>query len=103
MTAKKPSHEQHDTTATNPFAAFAAVPGMDAWRSIFDAQTSRFEKALGEMERLERERHMRTVTAIDDMTQLFKSSLEYQRELATEWRKMGVDAAKKGAELVGAS
>lgn len=97
MTTEKTSQAQH-----SPFSGFLAMPGLDAWRAMMEAQTARFEAMLSELERLERERHERTVSALDDATRLVKSTLEYQRELAAEWRKMGVEAAKKSAELVGA-
>jgi hypothetical protein len=75
---------------------FALVPGYAAWKAMLDTQTERFEKAMTEMERLERERHERAVTAIDDFAQLVKSGLEYQQKLVTDWRKLGLDAAKVG-------
>lgn len=99
MTTKKTSQEQHEG-APRPFPT---MPGLDLWRAMFEAQTARFDAMLVEMERLERERHERSVQAIDDVTRLVKSTLDYQRDLAGEWRKLGLDAAKKSAELVGAA
>lgn len=97
MATRKTSQSQQETP-TNPFAAF---PGMEMWRSMMEAQSERFEKVLSEMERLEKERHERAVGAIDDVAKLMKSSIEYQRELTDQWRKAGLDAARKGAELMG--
>lgn len=83
MATETTSHEQH------PF-----FPGFDLWKSNMSAQSERFEKVMGEMERLERERHERTVAAIDHLSALMKSTLEYQNELAASWRKLGLEAAK---------
>jgi hypothetical protein len=100
MTTEKTSQAQHPFFPSLP--GFPAMPGLDAWRSVMEAQTERFEKMTAELERMERERHERALTALEDMAKLMKSTLEYQRELTTEWRKMGLEAAKKSAELVGA-
>lgn len=97
MTTEKTSQAQHSL-----FPSLPGMPGMDAWRTMMEAQTDRFGKMLSELERLERERHDRSLTALEDMAKLMKSTLEYQRELGTEWRKLGLEAARKGAELVGA-
>ena len=54
MATRKPSQAQQ-SPAVNPFAA--AVPGLDLWRSMFEAQNTRFEQMVSELERLEKERH----------------------------------------------
>ena len=97
MATRKTSQAQQETQS-NPFAA---LPGVEMWRSMMEAQAERFEKMVSEMERLEKERHERAVSAIDDVTKLMKSSMEYQRELTEQWRKAGLDAARKGADLMG--
>ncbi len=97
MTTEKTSQAQHPF-----FPGFPAMPGLDAWRSMMEAQRQRFETMVAELDRMERERHERALTALEDMSKLMKSTLEYQRELTTEWRKMGIEAAKKSVELVGA-
>ena len=33
--------------------------------------------------------------AIDDVTRLVKSSVDYQAQLSTQWRELGVEVAKK--------
>jgi hypothetical protein len=70
-------------------------PGFDTWQSVMSAHTERFEKVVGEMERLERERQERALLAIDQLGALMKSTLEYQNELATAWRRIGLEATKK--------
>lgn len=94
MAPRKTSQTQHETTPSvlNPFAQ---LPGAEVWRSMMESQSVRFEKMLGDMERLEKERHQRALGALEDMTALLRSSLDYQQRLADEWRKLGVEAAKK--------
>lgn len=91
MATRKSSQAQNDAPA-NPFTA---LPGAEIWKSMFEAQNERFEKMLGEMEKLEKERHQRALHALDDMTNLVKSSMAYQQQLTDEWRKMGVEATRK--------
>lgn len=92
MATRKPSQAQNNALPANPFAN---LPGAEIWQSMFEAQNERFEKMLSEMEKLEKERHTRALHALDDMTNLVKSSMAYQQQLTDEWRKMSVDTARK--------
>lgn len=96
MATKRSSQTQQAATP-NPFTQ---LPGLDLWRTMLDAQRERFEQMASEYERLEKERHARTMTAIDDLAKLMKSSVEYQQQLGAQWREATVDAARKGAGLV---
>ena len=91
MATRKTSQAQHET----PAHLFAAVPGADAWRAMVEAQAERFEQLVGELAKLDEERHARTMRAIDDVTRLVKSSVDYQAQLSTQWRELGVEVAKK--------
>lgn len=95
--ATKRSSQAQQNAATNPFTQ---LPGLDLWRGMLDAQRERFEQMASEYERLEKERHARTLTAIEDMAKLMKSSLDYQQQLGAQWREASLDAARKGAGLV---
>ena len=95
MATRKSSQAQQNETPALPFGA---IPGFEMWRDMMTAQTARFESMLTEMERIEKERHERSVKALDDVTNLMKSSLSYQQQLTDEWRKLGLEAARKGAE-----
>lgn len=97
MATRKPSQAQQ-SPAVNPFAA--AVPGLDLWRSMFEAQNTRFEQMVSELERLEKERHDRTMSAIDDVTKLVKSSVDYQTQLGAQWRELGLETAKKSFAMM---
>ncbi|MCA9608760.1 MAG: hypothetical protein KC619_24320 [Myxococcales bacterium] len=96
MATRKPSQTQQTATA-NPFAA---IPGMEIWRSMMESQNERFEQMIGELERLEKERHDRALSAIDDMTKLVKSSIDYQTQLSAQWRELGLEAAKKSIAMM---
>ena len=99
MATRKTSQAQQSTEspATNPLGA---LPGAGAWSSMLEAQNARFEQMLSEMERLEKERHERMLSSLDDMTQLIKSGVEYQSQLTAQWRQMSLDAARKSVELM---
>lgn len=96
MTNRKSSHAQQNPAS----AAFPAIPGLDAWRSMMDAQATRLTQMLGEMERVEKERHERVLTTMDDVGKLIRSGVEYQAQLATQWRELGLDAARKGVAMM---
>ena len=96
MATRKPSQTQHAAPA-NPFTA---LPGLELWRSMMASQNERFEQMLTELERLERERHDRAMSAIDDVTKLVKSSIDYQTQLSAQWRELGLEAAKKSLAMM---
>ena len=96
MPPRKPSQPQQSTPA-NPFLS---MPGVEAWTSMMSAHNERFEQMLSEMGRLEAERHERAVRSLDDVTQLIKSGLEYQAQLTSQWREMGLEATRKGVAMV---
>ena len=100
MATRKTSQSQQNTADESPFGT---MPGMEMWRSMMEAQTERFEKMVGEMERLEKERHERALSAFDDVTQLLKSGIEYQAQLTEQWRKLSLEAARKSAQMLGTS
>lgn len=101
MANRKPSQEQQETAPTSTPNPFAAMPGMELWTSMMDAQAARFESMLGQMEKVERERNERALSAVEDLASLVKTSLSYQQQLADEWRKLGLEAARKSAAMMG--
>ena len=96
MTTRKPSQVQQNPAS----AAFPAIPGLDAWRSMMEAQAARLTQMLGEMERLEKDRHERVLTTMDDVGKLIKSGVEYQTQLASQWRELSLDAARNGVAMM---
>ncbi len=97
MATRKPSQPQQTAPAANPFAA---LPGLEIWRSMMESQNERFEQMLGELERLEKERHDRAMSAIDDVTKLVKNTIDYQAQLSAQWRELGLEAAKKSLAMM---
>ncbi len=98
MANRKPSQAQQNP----PPSPFAALPGLDLWRSMMESQNERFEQLLGELDRMERERHERTMSAIDDVTKLMKSTVDYQAQLSAQWRDLGLEAARKSLSMMSA-
>lgn len=98
MTTRKRSQAQQDSAASAAIPGLPVFPGLDVWREVMEGHAARFDAMLTEMERLERERHERTLTALDDVTSLVKSTLGYQQKLADEWRRLGREAARKSVE-----
>lgn len=98
------SNETSQAQQQNPFTSvFTQLPGLEMWKTMLQQQNERFEQAIGELERLEKERHERAMHAIDDVTRLVKSSIDYQSKLNAQWRELSVEATRKGLEMMSPS
>ncbi|GAB5541094.1 MAG: hypothetical protein RLO52_43460 [Sandaracinaceae bacterium] len=95
MATKKTSQAQHESNGM----PFPGLPGMEMFRGMMQAQSERFEKLFTDIERLEQERHERTLSALEDMTQLMKSTLHYQQQLGDQVRRASLEAARKSLEM----
>ena len=48
----------------------------------------------------DKERHERVLTTMEDATKLIRSGVEYQAQLAAQWRDLSLDAARKGVAMM---
>jgi hypothetical protein len=69
---------------------------MSFWTKAAEAQLAHAGVAAGEVAKLEGKTLESAGTAVDEMAKMGKETLAYTAELSSEWRKMWLDAAKKG-------
>jgi hypothetical protein len=74
----------------------------DEVKKAFEDHATRVESVFGEMAKLEEKSLETACASIDEATRLTKVGLAYASELAAQWRKLLVDAARRTAEVVGA-
>lgn len=71
-----------------------------AWKKLMDEQTVRMESLHSEMAKMEDKGVERLQSAVDESARLMKDTLAWYGEMASEWRKMTLDATKRTAELL---
>jgi hypothetical protein len=86
------------TMAAKPMAPFAESLG--AFKRVAEESAARMAAYGEEVARLEREGSGRLNEAFDEYTRLLKESLRYGSQMAAEWRKLTVEAAKRTAESI---
>ena len=74
----------------------------DGFKKAIEDHAARVESIFGEMAKLEEKGLEQACAQLDEATRLTKVSLAYASELAAQWRKLMVDAARRTAEVVGA-
>ena len=74
----------------------------DGFKKAIEDHAARVESIFGEMAKLEEKSLETACASIDEATRLTKVGLAYASELAAQWRKLMVDAARRTAEVVGA-
>ncbi len=72
----------------------------DTFRKAVSDHAERVEGIFAEMAKLEEKGLEQAAAQLDEATRLTKISLAYASELATQWRKLMVDAARRTAEMV---
>lgn len=73
----------------------------DTWRKAVSDHAERVEGTFAEMAKLEERSLEQACRQLDEAARLTKVSLAYASELASQWRKLVVDAARRTAEMVG--
>jgi hypothetical protein len=73
----------------------------DGVKKAIDDHAARVESVFGEMAKLEEKSLETACASIDEATRLTKVGLAYASELAAQWRKLMIDAARRTAEVVG--
>ena len=89
MAEKTPSQSQQ--TAQTP---------TDAFRKAFEEQFSRWNQVLEETQKAQVRWFEQSNQAIDEMASMMKAGLKYQADLATDFRRLAMDTAKKSTELL---
>ena len=87
MAEKNPSQPQQTSTP------------VDAFKKAMDDQFTRWSQVLDETQKVQSRWMEQSNQAIDEMANLMKAGIKYQTDLAADFRKVAVDAAKKSAEL----
>jgi len=68
-------------------------------RAVVD-QAERLDAGFGELSKLEEKAMAQACSNLDEATRLTKVSIAYAGELAAQWRKLFVDAARRTADMV---
>ena len=74
----------------------------DGFKKAIEDHAARVESIFGEMAKLEEKSLEAACASLDEATRLTKVGLAYASELAAQWRKLMVDAARRTAEVIGA-
>jgi len=72
----------------------------DAFRKAVSDHAERVDGVFAEIAKLEEKGIEQAAAQLDEATRLTKVSLAYAGELAAQWRKLAVDAARRSAEMV---
>jgi hypothetical protein len=72
----------------------------DTFRKAVSDHAERVDSIFAEMAKLEEKGLEQAAAQIDEASRLTKISLAYASELAAQWRKLCVDAARRTAEMV---
>ncbi|MBI5545787.1 MAG: hypothetical protein HY901_18005 [Deltaproteobacteria bacterium] len=78
----------------------ATAQVTETWAKMMTEQSQRITAIVDEMAKLESRGMEQFRVAIEESTRLTKSALEYQAQLAGEWRKMAVEAARRSVEMI---
>jgi hypothetical protein len=72
----------------------------DTFRKAASDHAERVDGIFAEMAKLEEKGLEQAAAQLDEAARLTKVSLAYASELAAQWRKLMVDAARRTAEMV---
>lgn len=72
----------------------------DTFRKAMSDHAERVESTFTEMAKLEEKGLEQICQQLDEAARLTKVSLAYGSELAAQWRKLVIDAARRTAEMV---
>lgn len=74
---------------------------FDTWNRMAKDQLVRLEALSEQMTKLQGQHVERAHEAVDETAKLVKESLQYTSQLATEWRKLGLETTRKATEMMG--
>ncbi|MCX4244958.1 hypothetical protein [Paraliomyxa miuraensis] len=73
---------------------------MAGWGKLWQDQLERFDAVSEDAMKLQEHGAARTSQAIDELAKLGKASVEYANRLNTEWRRVGIEAWRRTAEMM---
>ena len=88
------------TTMLNEKVVAQGQQLKDAWNKMVTEQSDKVAAMYDELAKLETKGFDQTRAALEETTKLVKSTLEYQMQLAAEWRKLAIDATRRAAEVM---
>jgi hypothetical protein len=71
----------------------------DTFKKAMEDHAARVESTFAEMGKLEEKGLEQATKQLDEVARLTKVSLAYGSELAAQWRKLVLDAARRSAEM----
>ncbi len=71
----------------------------DAWRKMVSGHIERLDALEAQFRAGEERGYAQMTEAIDETAKLMKASLDYNKQLASEWRKQTLDATKQAINL----
>jgi hypothetical protein len=83
----------------NPSQPQQAAAPTDAFRKLMDEQLARWNQVIDETQKAQSRWFEQSNSAIDEMATVMKAGLKYQADLASDFRRLALDTAKKSAEL----
>lgn len=73
---------------------------LRAWRNLVDDHVAGIDLAFGEAARLEAQGMERAQSAVVEMAKLSQETLVFWGRLASEWRRLSLDAIRRTADLM---
>lgn len=73
---------------------------LTGWAKLWQDQLERIDSATEEMVKLQEHGAARTSVAMDEVARLQKASFQYANRLSVEWRRVGMEAWRRAAELM---
>lgn len=77
----------------------AQQQAQDFWKKGVDEAMARITSGYEELSKLEQLATDQARVALNDMARLSQEGLTYANKLSAEWRRLSLDAFKRGAEL----
>ena len=76
-----------------------AGPMADAWKKGLEENMARVQSGFEELAKLEQMATEQTRVLLNDIARLQQEGLTWATKVNAEWRKVGMDAFRKSAEL----
>lgn len=95
------AQQKRDGGAALPFDPSAAFSsGLEAWAKMTQEGVTRMQSFFDELAKLETSHYERTRSAADEMTKLVGDTFAYANQLSSEWRKLTLEATRRGTEAL---